>query len=227
LSPERQSAPATTFTPPEIFGVDLYEQVGLPYNPDRARSLLAQAGYPDGSGLPGITLWYNEVEGDKHRPLAEAAQEQWREVLGVEVNLRSKPWDEYLAMINSAPPQIWRLGWGADYVDPHNFLHDAICSKQDADFYNDQAASQADLIEYAPDEATRRDRITEFSEGACKQFSPTRFLWDNSEYNALVQTALQELDEQARRDLYIRAERILCETDAVVIPIYHYHVDYE
>jgi oligopeptide transport system substrate-binding protein len=214
-------APATTFTPPDILGVDLYRQVGLPHDPERARDLLAQAGYPDGSRLPAITLWYNETEGDGHRPIAEAAREQWREVLGVEVNLRSKPWGEYLEMLDSAPPQIWRLGWGADYVDPHNFLYDVLCGDLDDNFYNNQAVSQATYIKFASNEAARRDRMAEFSEDACERQSPNRFLWDNPEYNSLVQTALQELDEEPRRELYIRAERILCESDAVVIPIYH------
>jgi ABC-type transport system substrate-binding protein len=224
-SAEDSRFPATTFTPPDILGVDLYRQVGLPHDPDRARDLLAQAGYPDGSGLPAITLWYNESEGDYHRPIAEAAREQWREVLGVEVSLRSKPWGDYLDMIYSTPPQIWRLGWSLYYVDPHDFLYDALCGDRDDDFLNNKAETHLEYIKYAPDEAARRDRITEFSESACERFNPTRSLWDNPEYNSLVQTALQELDEDARRELYIRAERILCETDAVVIPIYHYHYE--
>ncbi len=220
---EGRRVPATTFTPPDILGVDLYKQVGLPYDPDRAHDLLTQAGYPDGSGLPAITLWYNETDDGGNRSLAEVAQQQWREALGVEVNLRSKPWGDYLDMLYSAPPQIWRLGWGPDYVDPHNFLYDVLCGVLDDNFYNNRAESQATYIKFASDEAARRDRMAEFSEDACERQSPNRFLWDNPEYNSLVQTALQELDEDARRELYIRAERILCETDAVVIPIYHYH----
>jgi len=51
LNPDSDCAPATTFTPPDILGLDLYREVGLPYDPERARSLLSQAGYPDGSGL--------------------------------------------------------------------------------------------------------------------------------------------------------------------------------
>ena len=218
LSPERYRAPATTFTPPDFLGLDLYEAVGLPYNPDRARSLLAQAGYPDGSGLPTVTLWYNEYE--YHQRMAESIRDQWQEVLGVEVILRSKPWDEYLEMLSYAPPQIWRLGWTSDYVDPHGFLHDAICGGYN-DFAEYEAMTQA--IANAPDEATRRTRIAEFSARACEYWDPTRFRWDNAEYRALLQTALQELDEEKQRELYVQAERILCETDAVVIPLFHYH----
>ncbi len=223
LRPESYYEPATTFTPPGVLRLDLYGEVGLSYAPWYARGSLAQAGYPDGSGLPAITLWYNETESEFHRHIAEAVQEQWQEILGVEVNLASKPWDEYLDMLYSDPPQVWRLGWVADYVDPHNFLYDAICSTPNDDWSEDEYAA-LEAIANAPDETTRRERIEEFSGHTCTAWSPTSFLWDNADYAHLLSRALQELDEERRRELYVQAEQILCETDAVVIPLFHYHV---
>jgi ABC-type oligopeptide transport system substrate-binding subunit len=44
--------------------------------------------------------------------------------------------------------------------------------------------------------------------------------WDNAEYTALLTAAFNEPDPEVRRELYIQAERILCETDAVVIPLF-------
>lgn len=181
LYPERRCVPATTFVPPEIMGADLYGQVGMPYDPQRARQLLAQAGHSNGFGLPPITLWYNETDGGGNRMTAEAIQEQWQEVLGVEVELRSMPWNDYLDMLSSAPPQIHRMSWLADYVDPYHFLHDALVGNSDYDFG-----------------------------------------WDNPDYSVLLQQAAEEQDEDQRRELYIQAERILCETDAVVIPLFHH-----
>lgn len=88
--------PALTFTPPGVFGhVDGYaEGVGIPYNPIQARQWLAQAGYPNGQGLPPITLWFNTSTG--HQRIAEYIRDTWYATLGVSVTLQSLEWGEYL-----------------------------------------------------------------------------------------------------------------------------------
>jgi oligopeptide transport system substrate-binding protein len=208
--------PATTFTPPRVLGRDLHGQVGLAYNPDRARELLAQAGYPGGAGLPAITLHTNE-EGP-NQALAQATQAQWRDVLGVEVELAFLPWEEYIAVIFSDPPQISRLGWGpGGYLDPYSFLHDVLCIKP---YDDDRYQALREAIRDAPDEEARRVLSLEMSSLLCPSWQPTLMRWDNVEYTALVTAAFNEPDPEVRRELYIQAERILCETDAVVIPLF-------
>jgi ABC-type oligopeptide transport system substrate-binding subunit len=128
-------------------------------------------------------------------------------------------------MVYDDPHQVWHAGWNADHVDPHNFLHDGMCSGYNDDFFNDwegEYASMVEAIADAPDEATRRAKIAEFSSRACTPWSFTLFRWDHGEYEALLQAALQEYDEETRREKYVRAEQILCETEAVLIPLFHY-----
>jgi oligopeptide transport system substrate-binding protein len=124
--------PALTFTPPGVFGhVDGYaEGVGIPYNPTQARQWLAQAGYPNGQGLPPITLWFNEHPG--HQAIAEYIRNSWYNTLGVSVTLQSLPWRDYLGQLNNGQFQIWRLGWCMDYPDANNFLADAINNNRGA-----------------------------------------------------------------------------------------------
>lgn len=81
-----------------------------------AKRLLAEAGYPDGKGLPEIE--FMTMSGQTDRDIAQALHSMWKENLGVEVTiniLESKIyWDE-MRMGNF---MIARDGWTGDYLDP-------------------------------------------------------------------------------------------------------------
>lgn len=145
--------PALTFTPPGVFGyVDGYaEGVGIPYNPVQARLWLTQAGYPNGQGVPPITLWFNTSSG--HQAIAEYIRDSWSATLGVSVTLQSLAWADYLNQYQNGQFQVWRMGWCPDYLDANNFLGDAIANNGGAyggwdnatyDSYLDQAARSQD-----------------------------------------------------------------------------------
>lgn len=122
-----EQRPATTFTAPGIFGHVLpSEGVGIGYDPEAARKYLADAGYPGGEGLPEITLMFNTSE--NHRNIAQTIQQMWKEVLGVEVNLTNQEWGVYLNTLNEDAPQIYRLGWCADYPDANNWVYEVFHS---------------------------------------------------------------------------------------------------
>jgi oligopeptide transport system substrate-binding protein len=118
--------PALTFTPPGILGH--VEEMGLPYDPAQARRWLADAGHPDGQGLPPVTLWF--PVGDES--LAGYVQQQWADVLGVTVTLQSLPWEAYRAQVLTGQCQVWRGGWMADYGEAYNWLHDAVALDRSA-----------------------------------------------------------------------------------------------
>lgn len=85
-----------------------------------ARRLLAEAGYPDGKGLPPIELQYNTQ--DNHRAIAETLQQMWRQNLGAEVVLRNLEWKVYIDAEHRSDFTLSRGGWIADYIDPDVFL---------------------------------------------------------------------------------------------------------
>lgn len=92
------------------------------YDPDKARSLLAAAGYPNGKGFPETTIYVNAIEGSKIHRLMQGFTKQLEQELNVKLKVRLCDYAEREAAIASGEAQIWRAGWIADYPDPQNFL---------------------------------------------------------------------------------------------------------
>ncbi|MEE8448027.1 MAG: ABC transporter substrate-binding protein, partial [Thermodesulfobacteriota bacterium] len=111
--------PTTSWVPPGIMGYE--PDIGLKFDPQGARQLLAEAGYPAGKNFPPPTAYYNTDE--NNRLVAETLQALWKENLNVRVELANVEWKVFLKMLNTDPPRLYRLGWAADYPDPDNFLN--------------------------------------------------------------------------------------------------------
>jgi len=110
--------PATSFVPPGIAGYD--PPGALSFDPEKARQLLAGAGFPAGKGFPFLTYLYSE--GELNEALAVELQSMWREHLGVEINLARQEWKVYLSSLSSLDYGIARSSWVGDYPDPNTFL---------------------------------------------------------------------------------------------------------
>ncbi|MGE0711076.1 MAG: peptide ABC transporter substrate-binding protein [Planctomycetota bacterium] len=93
---------------------------GLGYDREKARALLAEAGFPEGQGFPQVALLYNTNEA--HKQVAENIVRQWKENLGITVALRNSEWKVYLSDVDQKNYEIARAGWIGDYVDPNTFL---------------------------------------------------------------------------------------------------------
>jgi oligopeptide transport system substrate-binding protein len=90
------------------------------YDPDRARALLAEAGFPGGEGIPPLNILYNTSEG--HRKIAEAMQQMWARELGIEITLTNQEWKVYLETQRNLNYEISRSAWIGDFMDPLTFL---------------------------------------------------------------------------------------------------------
>ncbi len=167
--------PASCWIPPGMLAHD--SRIGLTHNPPEARRLLREAGYPDGKGFPPVTLGYNTDE--DHKIVAEAAQGMWKRNLGVLVRLENQEWKVYLKKLQTEPPHVFRLGWGADYPDPDNFmkLFTALSGNNNTH-------------------------------------------WKNPRYDQLLELAAKEFNGKKRVKIYDEAQKILCETDLPIIPLF-------
>jgi oligopeptide transport system substrate-binding protein len=110
--------PATAITPPGLPGYT--PPPGTPSDVKAARALLAEAGFPDGKGLPPLEMLYNTSA--NHGLIAEAVQEMWRRDLGLEVRLVNQEFKVVLSERRAGRYQILLSDWVGDYLDPTTFL---------------------------------------------------------------------------------------------------------
>jgi oligopeptide transport system substrate-binding protein len=92
--------------------------LGLPHNPDRARALLAEAGFPDGAGFPPVTVLTEQ----SNEPPGKYLETQWQRNLGVPITWAGVEWETFVERLEDRPPHIFLDMWMADYPDPDNFL---------------------------------------------------------------------------------------------------------
>jgi len=193
--------PANTFAPAGIFGNVAEDPSIAPWALDpelgkeKAQEWLAEAGYPNGEGFPTVTLMHNTSEG--HRAIAEAIQAMWRDTLNIEVDVVNQEWGVYLETLqNDTPladmPEVWRMGWCADYADENNWVHEV--------FNNSEGANRL-----------RRGCLDD----TCTEV-------EELEFDRITKEAGAEQDPDKRLELYRQAEQLLSEEEAAYAPIYYY-----
>ncbi len=167
--------PWSSWIPPGMLGAD--PAIGLRFDPDAARAELLAAGV-DARALAPIVVGYNS-ERPENKLVAEKVQDMWTRELGVRVELQPREWKAYLKQLELDPPPVFRLGWGADYADPHSFM----------------------------------ELFTSYS-------ANNHTGWASPDYDALVERAASERDPARRRELYDRAQRLLCEQELPIVPFF-------
>lgn len=115
---ERCVTPARGILPPTLPGSNP-EVKRLALDRERARRLLAEAGYPGGRGLGPLGFHFNTSESNQR--IAELVQAQLKEV-GLTIELRRLDWAAHLKLVDGGAAGFFRQSWIADYPDPENFL---------------------------------------------------------------------------------------------------------
>lgn len=92
--------------------------IGLPYDPKRARRLLAEAGYPEGRGFPAVDALAFDAAEARVAYLASL----WRDNLGVDVTWQLPRWTAFVDRLRNEAQHLVYAMWVADYPDPDNFF---------------------------------------------------------------------------------------------------------
>ncbi len=196
--------PAAWFVPPGLPG---YEPAHLPpADPDRARALLAAAGFPGGAGFPAVELLYpsNEIT----RDFCEAVATQWRRELGVEMRLANQAFKVYLDSTKQGQYDVAWSSWIGDYLDPSTFL-DCFLSTSGNNRTGWVDAEYDELLGRAavePD-TTRRATLLRTAEQRLLDAAPIAPVYQRTNYN-LVATRVRGfhnnlLDTHPLRDLRV------------------------
>ena len=93
------------------------------YNPDEARRLLADAGYPGGRGFPTLELWLKRQPSTSPEGMAaQAIQQMLDETLDVKINIRNADRTTYEVKMKDWEIPLSTIMFTYDFPDPHNLL---------------------------------------------------------------------------------------------------------
>jgi len=105
------------FIPKGFKSFDTNAVKGYRYDPEKVKLLLKEAGYPDGKGLPEITLHITEDYKDQ----ASFLQSQWQEFnIPIRVSVEQPSLVRQATFM--AQYEMFKKSWIVDYIDEENFF---------------------------------------------------------------------------------------------------------
>ncbi|HEX8904499.1 MAG TPA: peptide ABC transporter substrate-binding protein, partial [Longimicrobiaceae bacterium] len=138
------------------------EGPGLPYNPGRARELLAEVGFPGGKGFPAQPILYNTGNVTR-RQIAQVVQEQWRKELGIDLPIRGVEGKIFQPQVTNKDYFIATVAWYGDYPDISTFTdkYKSDSLQNDSNWMNKAFDDLCRQAEETTDAAKRADLLSQ------------------------------------------------------------------
>ena len=179
--------PAYTMQPPSFSGAvgDKYRHVQQ-HNPEVARRLMAEAGFPEGRGFPVIEMWLRDMSaGSQGGQAAQVIQQQLREILGIQIDIRNMQTNTFNKLMYEWKIPMGLVGYGADFPDPQSMLGVPWRSQPQGFTRHDWTNARFDeLIDRARGETDREKRFQFYdeAEGILASDVGGAFLWHSQEF---------------------------------------------
>lgn len=154
--------PTTSWLPPGIPGYDPQAGKQFEFNPQKAKQLLAEAGYPNGQGLPKITFIAVGVPPVQAR--MQFVEDQLKRNLGIEVATEYFDPPSYGARFVRGQYQVTIARWSGDWAYPDNWLPELFASWGGNNLIGYENAKFDELVKKAAAELDERKRLSYYQE---------------------------------------------------------------
>ena len=203
-------APARGILPPGTLGFNP-KLKGYPYDRARARELLAQAGYPDGRGLPPVVIW-SSVRSEEILREHERIRKDLQAV-GVTAELQYNPdWPSFSKAMSERKLPVFVRGWFADVPDPENFLAKLFHSTSPWNYMGYANPAVDSLLDRARTESDTVHRVELYrrAEEMVLEDAPVIPVWHQT-YERLFQPYVKGVEVSGLGDSYIPFRKVWLE----------------
>lgn len=184
---------------------------GYPYDPAKARDLLAQAGYPGGRGLSPVAMW----SGSKRDEIVREHEhmQKYLAAVGFETQIQYQTdWPAFSKLLSEGKLPVFLYAWYADIPDPDNFLFKLFHSKGSRNFFGYTSAEVDELLAQARNESDLQRRVERYrrAEQLVLDDAVVMPVWHFT-YERLFQPYVRSIEVSGLGDPYIPLRKIWLE----------------